>query len=76
MESFDYNDYVLTLKKCIQMMPKLRAQAKELEEDELEALMKYFNYQHVINERMSKSINEILMNKVASQTIKNTSKSE
>ena len=51
-------------------MPKLREQAQALEVEELEALTKYFNYQSIINERMSKAINMILMNKVTTEKIK------
>ena len=51
-------------------MPKLREQAQALEVEELEALTKYFNYQCIINERMSKAINMILMNKVTAEKIK------
>jgi hypothetical protein len=74
MESFDYDDYLLTLKKCVQLMPKLRERAMDLEVEELEALRKYFNYQHIINERMSKAINMILMNKVSTEKMKKSEK--
>ena len=70
MENFDYDDFLSTMERCAQLMPKLREQAQALEVEELEALTKYFNYQCIINERMSKAINMILMNKVTAEKIK------
>ena len=57
MDSFDFDDYAESVKKMIQLMPKLKEQVEDLEKSELEAMVKYFEYQQLLNNRMSKSIN-------------------
>jgi hypothetical protein len=54
MESFDYDDYSKTLEKFIKLMPKLAEHVKKLETDDLVVMKKYFDYQHKLNQRMSK----------------------
>jgi hypothetical protein len=60
MESFDYDDYSETLEKFIKLMPKLTEHVKTLDTDDLVVMKKYFDYQHKLNQRMSKKINEIV----------------
>jgi hypothetical protein len=60
MESFDYDDYSETLEKFIKLMPKLTEHVRTLDTDDLIVMKKYFDYQHKLNQRMSKKINEIV----------------
>jgi inorganic pyrophosphatase/exopolyphosphatase len=60
MESFDYDDYSETVEKFIKLMPKLAEHIKTFETEDLIVMKKYFDYQHKLNQRMSKKINEIV----------------
>ena len=60
MESFEYDDYSETLEKFIKLMSKLTERVKTLDTDDLIVMKKYFDYQHKLNQRMSKKINEIV----------------
>jgi hypothetical protein len=60
MESFDYEDYSETVEKFIKLMHKLTEHIKTLETDDLIVIKRYFDYQHKLNQRMSKKINEIV----------------
>ena len=55
IESFDYADYSETLRKFVDLMPKLHSQVEEMDVDDLVVMKKYFDYQ-----RISKQINAIL----------------
>lgn len=69
MESFDFDDYKESVKKMIQLMPKLKEHVQDLETSDLEAMVKYFRFQQILNNRMSKSINEILIHKTYSHKL-------
>ncbi len=60
MESFDYDDYSETVEKFIKLMPRFSEYVRTLDTDDLIVIKKYFDYQHKLNQRMSKKINEIV----------------
>ncbi|MBD3206524.1 hypothetical protein GF319_09300 [Candidatus Bathyarchaeota archaeon] len=60
MESFDHEDYSETVEKFIKIMPKLAEHVRTLDTDDLIVMKKYFDYQHKLNQRMSKQINKIV----------------
>ena len=70
MESFDYADYSETLRKFVDLMPKLYSQVEGMDVDDLVVMKKYFDYQRIINQRMSKQINAILFKKSSTEFIK------
>jgi hypothetical protein len=69
MESFDYNKYVETFEKFINLMPKLSDHVKTLDEEDLLVLKEYFEYQAIVNQRMSKKITQILFMKKSREMI-------
>jgi hypothetical protein len=71
MESFDYEDYISTLKKFFGLLPKLRVHAENLKIEDLIVMKKYFDYQRIINHRISKDINAILFKKTGEEFLEN-----
>jgi hypothetical protein len=71
MESFDYEDYAVTLKKFFRLLPELRVHAETLKIEDLVVMKKYFDYQRIINQRISKDINAILFKKTSEEFLEN-----
>ncbi|MBD3206382.1 hypothetical protein GF319_08565 [Candidatus Bathyarchaeota archaeon] len=71
MVSFNYEDYVETLEKFVDLMPRLYDQLNELDTDDLVVMKKYFEYQSKLNQRMSKQVNAVLLKKTSEEFIKN-----
>jgi hypothetical protein len=69
MESFDYKEYSETLEKFVQLMPELTETTKHLDNEDLMALKKHFEFQSLLNHRMSKKINEILFLKKGNEIL-------
>ena len=76
MESFDYDDYSETVEKFIKLMPKLSDLVRTLETDDLVVMKKYFDYQHKLNQRMSKQINEIVFIRKSKEYLEKMGKNE
>jgi hypothetical protein len=72
MESFDYEEYSETVEKFIKLMPKLTEHVRPLDTDDLILMKKYFDYQHKLNQRMSKKKNEIVFLRKSKNILKNS----
>ena len=76
MESFDYDDYSETFEKFIKLMPKLAELVRALETEDLVVMKRYFDYQHKLNQRMSKQINKILYIRKSKEYLEKMGKNE